>query len=159
MTEVGTTRYVHGRWFEDYEPGAVSILVTEHVSEAEIIAYSRRYDPQSFHIDPVAAAQGPYGGVIASGWHTCSLAGNALVRHYLSPESSLPSPGIDEVRWHLPVRAGDDITWQATVESARPSTSRPDRGIVRTRLLATNQLGVPVASMTVINMIRRRPAS
>ena len=106
-----------------------------------------------------AAARGPYGAVIASGWHTCALAGHALVTEYLSPVSSLPSPGIDEVRFHTPVRAGDTLTWWATVLVARASRSTPSRGIVRTLVEAVNQDGSLAASMTAINLMRRRPVA
>jgi acyl dehydratase len=146
-------------YFEDYVPGTVSILRTETVSEASIIEFARQYDPQDMHINPQAAAEGPFGGVIASGWHTCALAGHALVTEYLSPESSLPSPAIEEVRWRVPVRASDTLTWRATVLEARPSRSNSSRGIVRTRLEATNQDGNLAVSMTAINLIRRRPVT
>jgi acyl dehydratase len=97
--------------------------------------------------------------VIASGCHTCALAGHALVTEYLSPVSSLPSPGIDEVRFRTPVRAGDTLTWWATVLLARPSRSTPSRGIVRTLVEAVNQDGSLAASMTAINLMRRRPVA
>jgi acyl dehydratase len=146
-------------FFEDYLPGRVTALRTDQVTEDDIVEFARRYDPQPFHLDSTSAAAAPYGAVIASGWHVCALAGHALVSGFLSEESSLPSPGADEVRWHAPVRAGDMLTWQATVLDRRPSQSRPDRGIVRTRLEAHNQEGVTVVSLTIINMIRRRPAA
>jgi acyl dehydratase len=146
-------------YFDDYVPGTVSTLRTDSVSEASIIEFARKFDPQEFHVNAAAAADGPYGGVIASGWHTCALAGHALVTEYLSPVSSLPSPGIDEVRFHTPVRAGDTLTWWATVLVARASRSTPSRGIVRTLVEAVNQDGSLAASMTAINLMRRRPVA
>jgi acyl dehydratase len=145
-------------YFEDYVPGTVSRLRTDTVSEAAIIEFARRFDPQEFHVNAAVAAQGPHGGVIASGWHTCALAGHAMVTGYLSSESSLPSPGADEVRFHTPVRAGDTLTWRATVLDARPSRSDPSRGVVRTLVEAVNQDGSLVLSMTAINLMRRGPA-
>ena len=146
-------------YFDDYVPGTVSTLRTDTVSEATIIEFARKFDPQEFHVNAAAAADGPYGGVIASGWHTCALAGHAMVTGYLSPESSLPSPGADEVRFHEPVRAGDVLTWHATVLDTRPSCSNPSRGIVRTLIEAVNQNGSLALSMTAINLIRRGPAT
>jgi acyl dehydratase len=145
-------------YFDDYVPGTVSRLRTDTVSEAAIIEFARRFDPQEFHVNAAAATRGPHGGVIASGWHTCALAGHAMVTGYLSAESSLPSPGADEVRFHTPVRAGDTLTWRATVLDARPSRSNPSRGVVRTLVEAVNQNGSLVLSMTAINLMRRGPA-
>ena len=146
-------------YFDDYVPGTVSTLRTDLVSEASIIEFARQFDPREFHVDAASAAHGPYGGVIASGWHTCALAGHAMVTGYLAPESSLPAPGADEVRFHAPVRAGDTLTWRVTVLGARPSRSNPSRGIVRTLIEAVNQHGSLALSMTAINLIRRRPAT
>ena len=146
-------------YFDDYVPGTVSRLRTDTVSEASIIEFARKFDPQEFHVNAAAAAHGPYGGVIASGWHTCALAGHAMVTGYLSAESSLPSPGADEVCFHAPVRAGDTLTWRATVLDARPSRSDPSRGIVRTLVEAVNQNGSVALSMTAINLMRRGPAT
>jgi acyl dehydratase len=146
-------------YFDDYIPGTVSTLRTDTVSEASIIEFARQFDPQEFHVNAGAAAHGPYGGVIASGWHTCALAGHAMVTGYLSAESSLPSPGAEEVRFHAPVRAGDSLTWRATVLDARPSRSNPSLGIVRTLVEAVNQHGAVALSMTAINLMRRGPAT
>jgi len=146
------------RYFEDYVPGAVFILWTHTVSEAAIIEFAREFDPQEFHIDPAAAADGPYGGVIASGCHTFALGGRAMAMGYLSPESSLPSPGAEDLHWHTPVRPNDTLTWRATVLSARPSRSNPARGIVRTRIEALTQDESLALSMTAVHLIRRRPA-
>jgi acyl dehydratase len=144
-------------YFDDYVPGTVSTLRTNTISEASIIEFARRFDPQEIHVDAAAAAHGPYGGVIASGWHTCALAGHAIVTGYLSPESSLPSPGADQVRFYAPVRAGDTLTWRATVLDTRLPRSNPSRGIVRTLVEAVNQNGSLALSMTAINLIRRGP--
>ncbi|WP_445184122.1 MaoC family dehydratase [Pseudonocardia sp. Cha107L01] len=139
-------------YFDDYVPGTVSTLRTDTVSEASIIEFARKFDPQEFHVNAAA-----HGGLIASGWHTCALAGHAMVTGYLSAESSLPSPGADEVRFHAPVRAGDTLTWRATVLDARPSRSNPARGIVRTLVEGVNQNGSVALSMTAVNLMRRGP--
>lgn len=146
----------HQRYFEDYEAGRVYELGTIPVSAAEIIEFAKRFDPQYFHIDPEKAAKGQFGGIIASGWHTISLAMRLYVDHYLSHVASLASPGTDEIRWPNPVRPGDTLRVRVTVLEARPSRSKPDRGIVRARVEAMNQRDEPVLSMTVASILGRR---
>jgi acyl dehydratase len=81
-----------------------------------------------------------------------------LAEQYLSPASSLGSPGIDELRWVLPVRPGDELTLRTTVQEARRSRSKPDRGLVRTRVELVNQSDAVVLSMLAMNLVRTRPA-
>ncbi len=145
------------RWLEDYVPGAVHELGTVAVDEAEIVDFARRFDPQPFHTDPEAAARTPFGGIIASGWHTAALMMRLYAVNYLSPASSLASPGLDELRWLRPVRPGDRLSVRVTVEDARPSTSKPDRGVVRSLIEVFNQRGEPVLTMRAVNMVARRP--
>jgi acyl dehydratase len=145
------------RWFEDYRPGLVLEFGAVPVDEAEVIEFARRYDPQPFHVDPVAAARGAFGGLIASGWHTGSLMMRLLVEHYLSPLASLGSPGIDELRWLAPVRPGDTLTVRVTVLEARRSQSKPDRGLVRASIEVLNQRREPVMRLTALNFTRCRP--
>jgi acyl dehydratase len=146
-------------YFEDYLPERVFSLSHVQVTEAGIVEFARRFDPQPYHTDPDSEEARAFGGVIASGWHTCALAMRSFVEGYLSAESALPSPGIDELRWHAPVHPGDVLAIAVTVLDATPSRSRPDRGIVRSRIEATNQDDVVVMSMTAINFVRRAPAS
>jgi acyl dehydratase len=146
------------RYFEDYVPGTTVDCGSFSLSEAEIIAFAKEYDPQPFHVDPVAAKDGPFGGLIASGWHTTSMMMRRLVDNYVSPESSLGAAGVDELRWATPVRPGDTLHIRATVLEARRSGSRPDRGIVRTLMELTNQDGDLVMKLTAINFILLRPA-
>ncbi|HPU51337.1 MAG TPA: MaoC family dehydratase, partial [Burkholderiaceae bacterium] len=129
------------RYFEDYPQGAVFELGSIEVDPDEVQSFAERFDPQPFHVDPAAAAQSPYGGIIASGWHTASLMMRLLALGYLSPASSLGSPGIDELRWLLPVRPGDRLSGRATVLSAQPSRSKPDRGVAITLIEMRNQAG------------------
>jgi acyl dehydratase len=147
------------RYFEDYVPGSTSEHGPIRVDETEVVDFGRRFDPQPFHVDADAAAAGPFGGLITSGWHTCALMMRLLAEEYLSPASSLGSPGIDELRWSLPVRPSDELTLRATVEDAQPSRSKPDRGIVKTRVELRNQAGHVVLHLLAINFIRRRPDS
>lgn len=148
----------HGlEYFDDYLPGATYDCGSVCVDQAEIISFAKEFDPQPFHVDPEAAASGPYGGLIASGWHTAALMMRQLVEHYVSAEASLGSPGLDEIRWPYPVRPGDTLRVRATVIEARRSLSKPDRGIVRTMAEAVNQDDRPVMRATAINFFRVRP--
>jgi acyl dehydratase len=146
------------RYFEDFIPGITVDCGSFSLSEAEIIAFAKEYDPQPFHVDPVAAKDGPFGGLIASGWHTASMMMRQLVDNYVSPESSLGAAGVDELRWPKPVRPGDTLHIRATVLEARRSRSKPDRGIVKTLMELTNQDGDLVMKATAINFILLRPA-
>ena len=145
------------RYFEDYVPGLVVECGSFTVSEAEIIDFARRYDPQPFHVDPEAAARGPFGGIIASGWQTGSLVMRQLVERFISPESGLGAAGIDEVRWPRPVRPGDILHVRGIVLEARLSQSKPDRGIIKSRMEATSASGEVAMSMQGINFVRVRP--
>lgn len=146
----------HQRFFEDYEAGQVYEFGAILVREEEIINFARQFDPQDFHLDPVKAAQGPFGGIIASGWHTIGVAMRLYVDHYLSHVASLGSPGVDDIRWPNPLRPGDTLKIRVTILEARPSHSKPDRGIVRARVEAINQKDQLVLSMTVVNLLGRR---
>src|ERR1700680_2537681 len=94
------------RYFEEYRPGAVFTSGALPVSWPEMVYFARRYDPQAMHTDPDAVARGAFGGLIASGWHTAAMMMRLFATHFLSPVSSLASPGIDELRWLAPVRPG-----------------------------------------------------
>lgn len=146
------------RWLEDFHAGDVAEFGDEPVSEAEIIAFAARYDPQSFHTDPQAAQAGLYGGLIASGWHTAALMMRLLVGHFIPPNASLGSPGVDELRWTLPVRPGDRLRLRVTVLEVVPSRSKPDRGMVRQSIEVLNQTGATVMTLRGMLMFRRRPA-
>jgi acyl dehydratase len=145
------------RYFEDYAPGVTFDCGSIDVDESSIIAFAKDYDPQPFHVDP--ANDGPFGGLIASGWHTAALVMRLLVDNYLSTASSLGAAGVDELRWPYPVRPGDTLRVRATVAEARRSQSKPDRGVVRTLIEALNQDDVTVLRLTAINFMRVRPDS
>jgi len=147
------------RYFEDYLPGTVHEFGSAKVEESEIIEFAKRFDPQDFHTDPEAAARGPFGGLIASGWHTGALMMRMIVDNYLSKASSLGSPGIDELRWLRPVRPGDTLHLRATVLDTKRSQSKPDRGVVRTLTEVLNQNGEIVMSVKAMTLIRCREAA
>jgi acyl dehydratase len=144
------------RYFEDYVVGAVDEFGDISVTQEEIVEFARRYDPQDMHIDPLAAAQGPFGGLIASGWHTAAMVMRLVVSHYLSKIATLPSPGIDELRWVRPVRPDDRLRVRATVVEANRSRSKPDRGIVRSLVEVLNQNDELVMSFRPMNLMRCR---
>jgi acyl dehydratase len=146
------------RYWEDLEVGQTYLLGSATLSEDEIIAFARKFDPQPFHIDREAAKASMFGGIIASGWHTCSVSMRLLADNFLHPETSLGSPGIDEVRWPKPVRAGDTITASLSVTGKRPSASKPFMGLVFYDWKAVNQNGEIVVTMKGTNLLKRRPA-
>ena len=144
------------RYFDDYTPGAVFELGTVTVDEQEVIAFAQRYDPQPMHVDPEAARQSRFGGLIASGWHTTVMAMRLYVDHYLWSPASLASPGVDEIRWLEPVRPGDVLRVRATVAETIPSRKRTDRGVVRARIEMENQHGRQVLTALVLSIVARR---
>jgi acyl dehydratase len=144
------------RYFEDYIPGSAFEFGTIFVEEAEIIDFAKRFDPQDMHVDAESAARGPFGGLIASGWHTAGLAMRLLVDHYVSKVASLASPGVDEVRWTRPVRPRDSLRIRVSVLEARRSQSKPDRGLVRTLVEVFNQNREVVMSFKAMNILRCR---
>ena len=156
MGEVDLPAPVSDRWFEDYVPGAVYEFGHASLSETEIVAFARQYDPQSIHTDPEWSATGPFGGLIASGVHTIAVCMRLYVDHYISHVASLASPGLDELRWPRPVRPGDLLRIRVTVAEARASRSKPDRGLVHSGVEAFNQDDAVVLSFTALNIIARR---
>jgi len=159
MSSKSSTSPVEARYFEDIEAGMAYEFGQILIEEAEIIDFAQRFDPQPFHLDPEAAKQSLYGGLIASGWHTASLMMRILVEHYLSPVTSLGSPGVDELRWLHPVRPGDVLSLRVTVVNTRRSRSKPDRGLVQSFVEVINQDDKVVMSLKGMNMFRCRPSA
>jgi acyl dehydratase len=142
--------------FEDFFPGQEIDLGTRSVTEEEIIAFASAFDPQPFHVDKEAAAQSIYGGVIASGWHTCSMMMRMVVDGLMAKSSSMGSPGLDGVRWLAPVRAGDTLKVLYQTTQVKASNSKPDRGVVWSKWLAINQHGETVCTVEGMGMFRKR---
>ena len=153
MESAGFKTPVEDRYFEDYVSGSVHEFGMITIQEEAIIAFGKQFDPQIFHTDPDRAKSTIYGGLIASGWHTASLMMRECVRYYLPRAASLGSPGIDELRWNLPVRPGDTLTIGATVLRATRSHSKPDRGIVQSLFEVLNQKRDVVMSVKGVNFI------
>ena len=144
------------RHFEDYAPGAVFEYGEIPVDEAEIVEFARRFDPQYIHIDREQAARGPFGGLIASGWHTAAMMMRLIVDNFLPKSASLGSPGIDELRWLRPVRPGELLSVRLSILEATRSRSKPDRGVVRTLCEVLNQDRAVVMSLKAMNIIACR---
>ncbi|AFT72702.1 Putative dehydratase, MaoC-like domain protein [Alloalcanivorax dieselolei B5] len=157
MTITNFSKPQDDRYFEDYQVGTTYDLGSIAVEEEEVLSFARRFDPQKMHTDPEAAAAGPFQGLIASGWHTLSLMMRLMVDNYVSTVAGLASPGVDEVRWHKPVRPGDKLSMRATVLEARPSRSKPDRGLIYSLMEGVNQHGDVVASFKGMGLILKRP--
>ena len=145
-------------YWEDFPVGRVRELGPMTVSREEIVSFARQFDPQPFHVDEEAAGRSMFGGLIASGWHTCSLAMRMVCDAYLLETASAGSPGVENVRWLKPVRPGDTLRLRLEVIEARPLQSRPEIGLVRNRWEMTNQHGETVLRMEGSGMIRRREA-
>lgn len=147
---------IDDRYLEDYVVGDTFEYGDISVDESQIIEFAREYDPQSFHLDPVAAANGPFDGLIASGWQTAALMMRLFADHYLSRVASLGGPGVDELRWLRPVRPGDVLRLRVTVLETSVSRSKPDRGLLRTLAELVDPSGTPVFRTTVLNFLLRR---
>lgn len=153
MTSGAFSKPIEDRYFEDYAPGTIYEFGSIKVEQEEMIDFAKRFDPQDFHTDPEAAGRTVFGGLIASGWHTAGLMMRLFTQHYLSKAASLSSPGVDELRWHHPVRPGDVLTLRVTVTEAVRSRSKPDRGILHSFIEVLNQNRQVVMSLKAINLI------
>ena len=147
------------RYFEDYQAGSVYEYGPTSVTEAEIIEFAEKYDPQYIHTDSLGATGGPFGGLIASGWQTAGLMMRLFVDNFLSSVASIASPGIDELRWAKPARPGDLLRIRIHILETRPSQSKPDRGMVRTSVEVVNQNDEIVMSLKAMNILRCRPTA
>ena len=150
-------RPITDRYLEDYVEGDIHHFGKIAVEAEELIAFAKRFDPQAMHTDPEAAKHTPFGGLIASGWHTAGLVMRLYVEHYLTHVASLASPGLNELRWLKPVRPGDTLSVRVTVLKTAPSESKPDRGAVTSFVEAINQTDEIVMTFKVVNIIGKRP--
>ncbi len=156
MNGSGFTTTVEHRYFEDYVAGSVHEFGPIAVELDEVIDFGKRFVPLSYHTDPEFAKQSIYGGLIASGWHTAALMMRVYTDHYLSKVANLGSPGVDELRWDLPVFPGDELSVRVTVLETRSSQSKPDRGIVRSFIEVLNQQRRVVMNLKMVNFVRSR---
>jgi acyl dehydratase len=130
--------------FSDLYVGQIITTGPYVVSESEIIEFASKYDPQWFHTDAIKARRGHFGGLIASGWHTCSIAMRMSVDAVFAGSETLASPGIDNLRWPHPVRPGDRLSFAAVVTSLRRSRTRTHLGIMQWQIRLANQDSIDV---------------
>lgn len=140
--------------FAELTAGKHIILGPTQVDEEEIIAFAKKYDAQWFHTDPVRAAADPWNGLIASGWHTCSIAMGLLSNGILVDSESYASPGLNYVKWPNPVRAADVLTLEVIVLESRISSTKSWLGIVRWHWLMRNQTGATVLDLEAVSLFR-----
>jgi len=142
--------------FEDFPVGAVREFGGKTVSREEVLAFATEFDPQPFHLDDEAAKASVFGGLSASGWHTCAMVMRMMCDGYLNDSTSQGSPGIDNLRWLKPVKPGDTLRVRMTILEARVSAKRPQIGLVRSVWAVFNQQDEQVLSMEGWGMFGRR---
>ena len=140
--------------FADFHAGQVIEAGPYALTEAELVGFARAYDPQWFHTDPETATGSAFGGLIASGWHTCAIAMRLVVGAALEGSESFASPGLEHLRWPHPVRPGDALRLVADVIEVRRSEKRPTLGILRWRWRLFNQRDLMVLDAEVTSLFR-----
>ncbi len=143
------------RYLDELRVGERFVTGGVTVTQEAITDFALRFDPQPFHLDAEAAAASPYGGLIASGFHSVALCFRLFIQSGVLADSSMGSPGIDELRWLAPVRPGDTLRTEVEVLELHPSSSKPDRGIARLRYTGLNQREEPVLGFVVNHLLRR----
>ena len=143
-------------YWEDFVPGWEYLSPPRSLTAQDITGFAREYDPQAYHTDEEAAKATPFGGLIASGWQTCSVAMRLMCDGYLLETSCIGSPGLDELRWFKPVRPGDGLRLRSTVLEQAPSQKDPGRGTVKFRWDVLNQKDEVVCRMVGRQHYRRR---
>jgi len=142
--------------WEDFTPGQIAECGSRLITRAEIIAFAAEYDPQPMHLDEAAARANLFGGLIASGWHSCCILMRMLSDDFIGHASFMGAPGVEEVNWLAPIRPGERIKARATVLETRASRSRPDVGFVKFRFELVNATDQPVMTLIVSPMFGRR---
>lgn len=142
--------------FEDFPPGRFGRFGPRRVTREEILAFAAEFDPQPMHLDEAAANRSMLKGLSGSGWHLCSIMMRMLCDGFVGRTASLGSPGVNEVRWLVPLRPGDDLMLEVDVMEARISRSRPDTGIVTLKSTARNTKGQALCEMISPMIIGRR---
>lgn len=147
-----------GKALEDFREGESIPLPEYPVTEAEIIDFARRYDPQYYHVDPEAARSSQFGGLIASGWMTTAIFMRMQCEAFILDSSCIVAPGVDDIRWLRPVRPGDVLSGEVRIREVRPSRSKPDRGTVFADAMVVNQDGEEVMTLRTKAIFGRRDA-
>ncbi len=146
-------------YWEDFQAGSVREFGAKRIDRDEVIRFATEFDPQPFHLTDEAARQTPFGGLVASGWHTCAMVMRMMCDDYLLRAASLGSPGLESLKWRKPVRPGDVIRVRMTMLEVRPMESKPQIGLVRCRWDVLNQDDDVVLEMEGWGMFRRRPVA
>jgi len=144
-------------YLDDLAPGQIYRSGEATVSEADIVDYAKRFDPQPFHLDAAAAKATFFGGLAASGWHTAALTMRLLVDSEMRLAGGIVGAGMDELRWPKPLRPGDTIRLESEVIEVRPSRSRPSQGLAKVRTTTLNQHGEAVQVLVANLLVVRRP--
>ena len=147
-----------GRYFEDYAVGQTFGSLRMRVDAERVRSFASEFDPQPFHLDAAAAARTVFRGLVASGWHTAAMSMRLFVDGDLKPEGGIVGMGFDEFRWPRPVRPGDELRLKSEVLEVRPSSSRPQLGLIKVRTTTLNPNDEPVQIMVGNLLVRRRPA-
>lgn len=144
-------------YFDDFTEGRVFESGGMTLSETQILDFALSWDPQPFHIDIPAAEAGPFGGLISSGFHTLVAAFRLMHATGYLDAASMGSPGMDELRWLMPVRPGDTLRVTAEVIEQRASKSKPGQGMARVQYTVLNQNSDAVMTFIGIHILRNRP--
>jgi acyl dehydratase len=143
-------------YWEDFTPGRVFSHGPRRLPREEMVGFATEFDPQPMHVDEEAARRTIMGGLCASGWYTCSVLMRMCVDGFAGQSSSMGAPGVEEVKWLLPIRPDEELTLRATVLETRTSKSRPDMGFVRFDFELFNAEAQRVAILTSSMMMGRR---
>jgi acyl dehydratase len=145
------------RYFDDLKAGDKFKTAEQEVTEAEIIEFGQKFDPQAFHIDPAAAGGTLFGRIVASGWHTAAVSMRLMVLGEMDLDGGVIGQGVESLRWPRPVLPGDRLRVVTEIEELRPAPARPDRGLIKLRCRTYNQHGKVVQDMTATLLVARRP--
>ena len=143
-------------YFEDFSVGQVFQLGPYRVTEEEMLNFANAFDPQYFHVDKQAAENSPFGGLIASGWHTAAIFMRMQCDSFLADSACIASPGVENIRWLLPVRAEDTLTGSNEVIGKRALDSKPDRGLIKCAVEIKNQESLTVMRLSTKAFFKKR---
>jgi len=145
------------RFFEDFTIGQIFASARRlRVGRDEIVAFAEQFDPQPFHLDEQSARHSIFGGLVASGWHTAALTMRLVVESEFRSATGTTGLGFDGLRWPVPVRPGDELRIESEVLDLRLSRSRPDQGLMKTRILTLNQQRQVVQELVANELVPRR---
>jgi len=147
VPEAFNKKFLRDAYLEDYREGLILEYGPVRFEKEDIKNFAEKYDPQYFHVDEELAEDSQFGGLIASGWHTCSVMMRLLVDNFISKRSSLGSPGVEKILWIRPVRPNDSLKLKIEIKENRLSKTKPDRGLVRSKIEMFNQHDVLVLEM------------